>query len=87
MILDNFIQLVYGAVYAITYPIRALPVVELPQGITDSISNVGGYLASLNDILPIDTILNILGIYLAIELALFTYKLIMWVIKRIPTQS
>jgi hypothetical protein len=32
-----------------------------------------------------DTLLAILGISLAIELAYATFKVIMWVIKKIPT--
>jgi hypothetical protein len=41
----------------------------------------------LNTFLPISTIITILGVFTTYELAYFTFKLIYWVIKKIPTIS
>lgn len=87
MILTGLINTIYGLLYLVTSPIRLLPDVTLSSGFTDAMNTVGGYLSSLNNLLPIDTILTLLGVYIAIELAYLTYKLIMWLIKRFPTQS
>lgn len=87
MIIKGFIDMIYGLIYLITLPITLLPDVSLPAGFTNAITTANGYLRSLDVIIPIQTVLTLLGIYIAIELAYFTYKLIMWLIKRFPTQS
>lgn len=87
MIVTAFIQTIYYLVYAICSPFLLLPNVTLPQAFADTITTASGYLSSLNSFLPIDTIITILKISIAIEVAYLTFKLIMWVIKRIPTQS
>lgn len=87
MIFTGIINAIYYLLYAVTYPIRLLPDVDLSGGFGSAMQTVGGYLSSLNDILPIDVILSLLGIYVTIETAYLSYKLIMWLIKRFPTQS
>jgi len=87
MILTALINTIFGVIYLVTSPLRLLPNVTLSSGFSVAMQTVGGYLSSLNDILPVDTILTLLGVYLTIELAYLSYKLIMWLIKRFPTQS
>jgi hypothetical protein len=87
MITATFLNLIYYILYGITSPIRLLPDVSLPAGFTSAMTTASSYYSSLNAILPLDTILILLGIYIAIEVAYLTYKLIMWLIKRFPTQS
>lgn len=87
MILTIFLDLIYYLIYAITSPIRLLADATLPSGFLSAIQTSGGYISSLNQILPIDTILALLSIYVGIEIAFLSYKLIMWLIKRLPTQS
>jgi hypothetical protein len=83
----GFLNLIYGIIFIVTSPIRLLPDVVLNNGFNDAITNASGYISAFNSFLPIDTILSILGVFLIIESAYMIFKLIMWVIKRFPTQS
>jgi len=87
MITNFLIDGLYVLLYAVTSPFRLLPDVTMPAGFTDAMTSAGHYLSALNLIIPVDTILSILGVYLTIEGAYFAYKMIMWLIKRFPTQS
>jgi HD-like signal output (HDOD) protein len=85
MIFDAILYLFYGAITFLTAPLLLLGDVSLDSNLTTSITTASSYYHSVNSILPMDTMLAILGISLTIELAYATYKLIMWVIKKIPT--
>jgi hypothetical protein len=87
MITSALINVIYYVLYGITSPIRLLPDVVLPSGFTSAMTTASGYYTSLNSILPLDTMITLLGIYITIEVAYLSYKLIMWLIKRFPTQS
>jgi len=84
MIITGLLSVVYVFILGITYPLRILSDVSLPTEITTAITNASGYYHSLNAILPIDTMLQILGVSLTFEGLYLLYKLIMWVIKKIP---
>jgi hypothetical protein len=85
--ITGFLNIIYGIIYIITSPLRLLPDVVLNNGFSDAITNANGYISGLNAFVPIDTIITILGVFIAIEGAYMLFKLIMWVIKRLPTQS
>ena len=85
MIADAILYIIYGIVYLLCQPILLLSNVTLPSGLTSALTTASGYIHALNVILPIDTILAILGVSLALELAYLTFKIIMWVIRKIPT--
>lgn len=87
MILVAIINTLYYLLYALTSPFRLLPDVTLPVGFTSAITTANGYIKSLDQIVPIDTLLVLIALYVSIELAYFGYKFTMWVIKRLPTQS
>lgn len=87
MITTALLYVIYGLVYLITLPIRNLADVVMSTDFSTAITTANGYISSLNTFLPIDTIIQILVVFVGIETAVLTYKLIMWVIKRIPTQS
>lgn len=87
MIFAGLINIIFGLVYLVTRPIALLPDVTLPVNFTNAITTANGYLSSLNSFVPVDVILTLLSISLALEFAYFTFKMIMWVIKRFPTQS
>jgi len=84
MIVDFLLYLIYGAVLLLTLPLRLLPDATLPIGFTNSITTASGYFHSFNSFLPIDTLLSILGSILLIEAGVVAYKIIMWVITKIP---
>lgn len=87
MITSALLYIIYSVFYLITSPLRLLSDATLPSNVTDSLTTAGNYLNIFNSILPIDTIFAIFYLVLGYEVAIFTYKFIMWVIKRFPTQS
>ena len=84
MIITGLLSVIYVFILGITFPLRILSDVSLPTEITTAITSASGYYHSLNAILPIDTMLQILGVSLTFEGLYLLYKLIMWVIKKIP---
>lgn len=87
MIVTAFLVIVYKVLEIILYPILILADVALDSGVGASISNATHYLANLNDILPITTIMSVFTSLLLVETAIAVYKTIMWVVRRLPTQS
>lgn len=87
MITSALLYALYGLIYVITYPIRGLADVVMATDFSNAITTANGYLSSVNTFIPVDTIVQILVVFLAIETGVLTYKLIMWVIKRIPAQG
>jgi hypothetical protein len=85
MIITALLNLLYTVISFILTPLSLLGNVSLPTNFSTAITNAGGYYNSLNAILPMDTMLAILALSLAIEGAYLIYKLIMWVIQKIPT--
>ncbi len=87
MITDGIIKALFFIVKILVSPILLLDDVVIPDGFYLAIEKVTGSLSSLNSFFPIDTVLTILAIAVGIEIAYLLFKLIMWVIKRFPTQS
>lgn len=87
MITTGILYIVFAFVWAITLPIRLFSDVSIASGFVSSIATAGQYLTSVQDYLPLDTILLVLGVRIAAEIAYMTYKGIMWLVRRIPTQS
>ena len=84
MITDVLLTILYYAVYAFTSPLRLLNDVTLTSDFQNAVDTAGGYLASVNFVIPVTTILSVFGLFLAIEGAIFFYKAIMWGIRKIP---
>lgn len=87
MITTIFLNVIYVLVYAITSPLRLASNVVLPSGVATSITAIGGYLSAVDNIIPVSILLTILVQVIAVDTAIFGYKIIMWLIKRFPTQS
>lgn len=87
MIISFILYLIGALVYGLTSPIRALSDVSLDGNILSSIQTASGYINSFSFILPVGTIFVIIFSLVTIESFVFLYKTIMWVIKRLPTQS
>lgn len=85
MIITGILNIVYDFLSLVLTPISLLGDVTLSPNFADSITKAGGYYHSLNAILPMDTMIQILGVSLVIEGAYLTYKLIMWIVQKIPT--
>jgi hypothetical protein len=78
--------LIYGVVWLILLPVRALPDAVLPTQLTVAIATVGQYIALLNKMLgtTTTTLLFMIGFLMTIETAILSYKFIMWCIRKIP---
>ena len=87
MIITAFLNIIYSLLQLIVIPISSLNDVSMSSSFASSITTANGYLSSFNNFVPLDTIGQIIVLFLSIEGAILTYKLIMWVIRRIPTQS
>ncbi len=87
MIVDIFLFMLYLTVLVMASPILALPNVSISSSVITAITDAGGYLKAIDEVVPISTVLTIFGLVLSIEAGVFVYKLIMWVIHRIPAQG
>lgn len=87
MIVTVILYLLYGAIYVLTAPLRLLSDVSLPASFTSAVSTAAGYAASFNTLIPIDTLFQVLAAMAAVEVGVLAYKLIMWVVTKIPTIS
>lgn len=87
MILTGLLTLIYYMVLLLTSPLRLLDDVSVESGFGSSIATAGGYINNINNFFPISTLMTIFLIILGIELGIAVYKLIMWLLRRIPTQS
>lgn len=84
MILDFLLNLVYDLIY---YFSNLLPDASISDGLSSAVSTAGGYLASVDSILPIYSLMVMVGIFLSIELFILSIKIINWFIRKIPTIS
>lgn len=85
MIPTLFLNLVYGLIYTITAPFRLAPLVTLPDVLTTAISQASSYARAIDNFFPVHEMFFIfLYVFVVYELTLFAYKLIMWVIRKIP---
>jgi len=84
MITSFLLKAFHALVYIMLYPLRLLPDVDLSGSIGSAISTAGGYLSGLNDIIPISTLIAVIGLILAVEGAIFVYKGVNWLIRKIP---
>jgi len=87
MIITAILELLYLAISVLLYPIKQLPDVSLPANISTSIVSAGSYFSSFDFIFPVSTFLIIMGIVLSVEAGVVIYKIVMWLIKKIPTIS
>jgi hypothetical protein len=84
MIITAILNLVYVFLGFILSPLSLLGDVSLNSNFASSLATASGYYHALNGILPMDTMLAILGVSLAFEGAYLIFKLIMWIIAKIP---
>lgn len=88
MIVTIFLNFIYAIVHAVlAVTILNLSDVSASSTLTSAITWVLPYLALFNSILPMTTIFAALAARLAIEAIVIIYKIVMWFLRRIPTQS
>lgn len=87
MIIYFLILIFYFLSNLIVSPLLLLPDVNLPTDFASNFSQIGQLLSILDIILPLGTILFLLGFVLSFEAFIILFKVINWVIKKIPTIS
>jgi len=87
MILNILLLGVYYVLLVVVSPLLLLPPVDPNSDFVASVSSILAFLANINQIFPLTTVFAILALILAVEVGVMVYKVIMWVVRRIPTQS
>jgi len=55
-----------------------------PQGAHDAVSGLGGYFGMFAPILPMSTLATCVGLIFSVEIAIFGFKSIKWIVSHIP---
>jgi len=84
MIITLFLASVFGVLWLLTAPLRLLSDVVLPADIASAVTTANGYLSSFDEFLPISAIITILGLMFIIEIVIVGYRVVMWVLTKIP---
>ena len=85
MIISGFLNIVYYAILALTYPLRYLPDYTIPAELSNAVVSAGQFLSTINQVFPVSALLASFGIFIALESAIFVLYLVLFVIKKIPT--
>lgn len=83
MITDALLLFVYAVVGALTDPFYYLPDISLNSGFSQAIIYLEDLAGAMDFILPVDSILTIVGLCVIIEVAIASWKLISWTIRTI----
>lgn len=85
MIIKGILDIIYNIFSALTLAIN-LP--SLPDGVRDVLSATVEYIATgisiLSNFCDINYLLVLFGVIVAVELGMYVYKIILWVLKKIP---
>jgi len=85
MITTILLYILFTILYGLMTPFTFLPNASLPSAFTDAITSASSYISALNDFIPVSTLLTIIGLVVVIEIAVNSFILINWAIKKIPT--
>lgn len=86
MITSVFLSIIISAV---TFLVNKLPEITATPTFTTAITTGSGYLSAISGVIPVIvfTLLTIISFDLLFEGGYLFYKIIYWVIRRLPTQS
>lgn len=84
MLSDLIINIVYGFVLLVLQVLSILGTVNIGGNFAIAIDYAVSLLSSINNFLPVDTILAILAIELLVELSIFGYKSVKWAYSKVP---
>lgn len=88
MIFVPFLLVLWGILKLLTLPLTNVADVGLDSAFSTGISTASEWVHSVDEFIPIHELLLIFaGTFVLYEVAYFTYKLIMWVVRKIPTIS
>lgn len=84
MITGLILSMLYYVILLFTSPLRLLPDATLPSGLTSAIATANTYIRAIDFVFPVSTFLTILGLILGIETFIILFKIINWLIRKIP---
>ena len=84
MITKFILDIFYGFAYGISLVVASFGEVSENNAVTSSLVNFKTYYVSLNDYLPLDTLVQIVAFSIAFETAYFLYKLVRWGYRKVP---
>lgn len=87
MVTGFILLIVYYFLVVLLSPFYLVDDVSVESGFGSAIHSASEYLANINQVFPLSTLFTIFLIILSIEGILASYKIIMWVVRRFPTQS
>jgi hypothetical protein len=87
MITTILLAVLYQFLALVLSPLLLLQDVALSPDLTAGVANIVAPLNSIDVIFPVFQLLAIVAVWLTVEGGIFTYKGIMWVIKKIPGLS
>jgi hypothetical protein len=73
-----------GLLQGLLSPLLLFSNASLDSNILASISAAGSYLSIVDMIIPVSSLLAVIGIILSIELAITGYKVIRWTYQKLP---
>lgn len=84
--ITSFLFTVFSVIISgLLAPLLLLPDVVLPPSLANALAAMVAFTAQINPLFPLSQLFIALGIVVGIEIAIFSYKVIMWLIKKIPT--
>lgn len=84
MLTNFFLYTLYLVLKIILSPLTLLNDVSLTGSFASAITTANGYISVVDSILPLTTLLIIMGLFFVIEGGIFGFKLLTWIIKKIP---
>lgn len=84
MISTIILLILYTLIRIFTYPLTLLPDMTFNESFHTGLVATGNYLANLNAVFPLVTLFTVLGFILVIEKASLAFKIINWLIRKIP---
>lgn len=80
--ISTFFLTLAGNLYLVL--LGLLPSGNLPAGITEAITTITSYMYKMNQLLPIDTLFQVVGAMLVFDGALIVFHAIQWTLRKIP---
>lgn len=68
---------------AVVYFLSLLPIGGLPSEVVSAAQSLGGYMAAWNTILPVSTMITIVGLVVTMKIAVFSFRIGLYVVHLI----
>lgn len=85
MIIELLLDVLYGVFAVLTSPID---IPNMPEQVSEfvsaSLEYIGTGISILSNFCDIQYLLTLFGLIIAVDVGLMLYKLVMWVLKKIP---